>query len=379
MAGAVDAEVRLAELEWLVASALSADDAKDAKSAADFRERAAAMGRLIEERHSPYFARRAETLLATSVSTATSGTHDDGALAKAAESFYRQGNVDKALELYDQLFTQAGAAKQDAAAFDAAFTAAALEQQRSRFAAAAERFEKLAAALPRHVRAGEASLLAAYNLGQSLAAAADAKSAAAGLERYAALLKSHIAARPTDRTTTQARLWLAKVELQLRRPREALMVLQDAPPGDPSAEQVVAALRAAGDAELAASTKAADRSAAAEVYATALERFVPTTLDEKSSSSAHGGDRRGPLALALRRGPLCRGGGIVASVARDRRLACGRTPRGDRLARARRGRRGAARFGSATSRGGRRPVVGRRLADRRAAGRIGGAGSRGRS
>jgi hypothetical protein len=275
--GAVDPEVRLAEMEWLVASARAADEAKNAQAAADFRERAAAMARLIEERHTPYFARRAETLLATSIGASPAAAHDDGALAKAAESFYRQGNIDKTLELYDQLFAQAMAAKQADVAFNAAFTAAALEQQRSRFAIAGDRYEKLAAALPDHARAGEASLLAAFNLGQSLAGAADPAAATAGIERYAALLKTHIARRPTDRTTTQARLWLAKVHLQRREPREVVSLLRGVKASDPLAEQVVAILQQAGDAELTAAKTDAERAATAEVYAAALDGLRSTS------------------------------------------------------------------------------------------------------
>jgi hypothetical protein len=275
--GAADPEVRLAETEWLVASARAADEAKNAQAAADFRERAAAMARLIAERHTPYFARRAETLLATSIGASPSAVHDDGALAKAAESFYRQGNIDKALELYDQIFTQATAAKQADVAFNAAFTAAALEQQRSRFATAADRFEKLAVALPDHARAGEASLLAAFNLGQSLAGVTDVAAATAGIERYAVLLKAHIARRPTDRTTPQARLWLAKVHLQRREPREVVSLLRGVSASDLLAEQIVAVLQQAGDAELAAGKTAADRAAIAEVYAAALDGVRATS------------------------------------------------------------------------------------------------------
>ncbi len=231
-AAAVDPEVRLAELEWLIASASAAEKEGNAKDVADFRGRATAMAALVEARHSPYFARRAEALLASSVAGATTGGHDDGALAKAAESFYRQGNIEKALELYDQMFAQAQQKGNADGAFAAAFTAAALEQQRGKFAAASERFDRLAATLPQHARAGEASLLAAFNWGQSLAGAADDAMIQTGLDRYVGLLESHLQRHSMGGTAPQARLWLAKVYVQRKQYDAAIAQLRQVPAGD---------------------------------------------------------------------------------------------------------------------------------------------------
>ncbi|MBA4016253.1 MAG: hypothetical protein C0483_03600 [Pirellula sp.] len=269
----VDPEVRLAELEWLIASAAAAEKEGNAKNVADYRGRATAMASLIEERHSPYFARRAETLLASSVAGTTTGGHDDGALAKAAESFYRQGNIEKALELYDQMFAQAQQKGNSAGAFAAAFTAAALEQQRGKFAAASERFERLAATLPQHARAGEASLLAAFNWGQSLAAVADAAAGQVGLERYVGLLESHLQRHPMDKTASQARLWLAKVYVQRKQYDGAIAQLRQVPAGDALAAQAVEALQQAANLAMRAPRSAKERAAVADSYAEALRTF----------------------------------------------------------------------------------------------------------
>ena len=250
-AAAVEPEVRLAELEWLVFKARKAAEAGDQSAATDAQTKAAALARLIEERHSPYWARRAETLLAASVAAAPAQAHDDGALAQAAASFFRQGNVEKALELYDQMFVEAAAKKNADAAFSAAFTAAAVEQQRGRAQAAALRYEKLAAALPDHARAAEAQLLAAYNLGQSLTALADSAAIQAGLARYAQALEQHVRTWPSDRTSAQARVWLARVYLQQRRPADAAAVLRGVRPDDPLAAEAVGLVAEAAAAELA--------------------------------------------------------------------------------------------------------------------------------
>lgn len=272
-AATVDAEVRLAELEWLIASAAAAEKEGNAKSLADYRSRAAAMAGLIEERHSPYFARRAEALTASSVAAAAAGGHDDGALAKAAESFYRQGNISKALELYDQIFAQSRRKENADGAFAAAFTAAALEQQRGEFAAATERFESLAAAMPQHARAGEASLLAAFNWGRHLADATDPATIGPGLDRYVAMLESHLQRYSAGGTAPQARLWLAKVYIQRKQFDVAIAQLRQVPAGDLLAAQAVEALRQAVNSAIRVPRPAAERTAAAESYADALRTF----------------------------------------------------------------------------------------------------------
>ena len=312
-AAAVEPEVRLAELEWLVFEARKAAEAADKAAAADAQTKAAAMARLIEERHSPYWARRAETLLAASVAAAPAHAHDDGALAQAAASFFRQGNVEKALELYDQMFVEAAAKKNADAAFSAAFTAAAVEQQRGRAQAAALRYEKLAAALPEHPRAAEAQLLAAYNLGQSLTALSDSAAIQAGLARYAQALEQHVRTWPSDRTSAQARVWLARVYLQQRRTGDAATVLRVVPPADPLAAEAVGLIAQAAAAELAAAgpttsgpqtpgprTTDAAPPPAVEAYRQALSAFANGAAPAGATSPAARAAAREAAMLRLR-------------------------------------------------------------------------------
>ena len=313
-AAAVDPEVRLAELDWLIASAAAAEKEGNAKSVADYRSRATAMAALIEERHSPYFARRAEALLASSVVGATAGGHDDGALAKAAESFYRQGNIEKALELYDQIFAQAQQKGNTDGAFAAAFTAAALEQQRGKFAAASERFLRLSESLPQHARAGEASLLAAFNWGQSLAGATDAAAGQLGLERYVGLLESHLKFHAMDKTAPQARLWLAKVYVQRKQYDAAIAQLRQVPAGDMLAAQAVEALRQAASSAMRAPRSAAESAAAAESYADALRIY--------------GAVAPGAAPSAVGRAALRTAAELQLTYRDDRYLACAELLRG---------------------------------------------------
>jgi hypothetical protein len=72
-------------------------------------------------------------------------------------------------KLYDQAIAKADEAKQTEVAFSAAFTAAAIEQQRGRYAVAAERFLKLSTTRPEHRRAVEAHLAGIFNTAQTLA------------------------------------------------------------------------------------------------------------------------------------------------------------------------------------------------------------------
>lgn len=217
-ASSVDPDVRLAALEYLIASAAAEERAGRAPQAAEVRSRAEALTKSIAERQAPYWARKAEALTASavagSVATSTVG-HADSSLTAAAASFYRQNNFDKAIEIYDQLFAQAWSKRQQDVAFDAAFTAGAVEQQRKRHAAAAVRFEKLAATIAEHPRAAEAQLLAAYNTGLTLL---DAKpeELPAGLVNYARLLETQVKQWPAAKETDQARVWLGKLRMQQR-------------------------------------------------------------------------------------------------------------------------------------------------------------------
>lgn len=243
-------EVRLAVLEWLAASAVAADAAGRKEEGTDLRRRTTALAGLIAERHSAYWARRAEALAAGAVAAAPA-TDDVRQLLRAAETFYGQGNVDRALEVYDQAFLKAQETKQSEVAFQAGFTAAAVEQQRGRCDAAARRFGELAGRFADHPRIGEVRLAAAFNLAQGLTAANGAAETQAGLARYEAVLAEQIAAQPHAPATSQARWWLGRLQRQRGRNDEAAELFAAVDPSHPAAVDAVRAYATVRDEQLA--------------------------------------------------------------------------------------------------------------------------------
>lgn len=236
----VDPDVRLAVLEWMLATARAAAKANNSAEIEKRQQLAGAMARLIADRHSAYWARRAESLMATAIAASPVG--DVATLIKAAESLYQQGNADRAVELYDQAIAKADAAKQSDVAFNAAFTAAAIEQQRGRHAAAAGRYLQLAEAKRDHLRAAEAHLAGIFNTAQALAQAKDRNERDAGFARYDELLERHLAQWPQHSTTSQARLWLGRLRWTQNRFAAAVAAYAGVPPTDAQADEAVAQL-----------------------------------------------------------------------------------------------------------------------------------------
>jgi hypothetical protein len=199
-ATAASPEVRLAVLEWMLASSRVAAKENRTADATDWQNRAAALAKLIAERHSAHWARRAETLLAATAATAPTG--DVALLVKAAESFYQQGNLDRALEIYDRAFAKAMESRDESAAITAGLTAAAIERSRKRHDAAAGRLLKLVATLPEHARAPEAHLAAIYETAERLRDPTTVEKDL--LAEYSQLLDEHVRRWPLDPTAAQA-------------------------------------------------------------------------------------------------------------------------------------------------------------------------------
>jgi len=267
----VSADVQTAALEWMWAASAAAAKAGRETEARDWQTRAAALTRVIVERHPARWARRAETLSAAAA--ATSSTGDARVLLKAAESFYQQGNADRALEVYDQAATAAGTAGDANTAYEAGFTAAAIERTRRRHDAAAERLLKLVATLPQHARAGEAHLAAIYETAEQLRTAADPQTLIA---RYTQLLEDHVRRWPHDATTGHAYYLLGLLRLQQRNWSAAATALSQTPPDAPFAEQAIAALEKCYAADFAARQAAGKPTPMAEVEQ-ALKAFIGPT------------------------------------------------------------------------------------------------------
>lgn len=204
-AGQISPLLDLAQLEAFVAAWQAASAAQDQAGVERWQKLATAHVQQIEHAHGPYWMRRAELLLGRSVRN-TAGA-DVEALARAAASFYRSGQVAEALATYDRASLQAreeGAAER---AFELAFTAGAIEHDRKRHTDALQRFQELAHAQRTHPRAGEAHRLAIVNAAV-LARASQPEQRAAWLDRYQQMLEEHLAIWPRDASTDAVRIWL---------------------------------------------------------------------------------------------------------------------------------------------------------------------------
>ena len=237
IAGERSAELDFALLETMVTAWKAAANEEQDERASQYQARAVELVRDIDTLHGPYWSRRAETLLAGSVS-AMGGADDLTLLMRAAESFFRSGEIDEALATYDRLAGQAAEAKQAEQAFDAGFTAAAIEQDRGHHAEAAKRFRRLALSTPSHPKAGEAHLLAIYDTSQA------ARSDAVTSDEYRSLLEEHLDTWPDAPSANQVRIWLGRLHERELHWADAISAYQGVSPDHSQyAETIEATLR----------------------------------------------------------------------------------------------------------------------------------------
>jgi TolA-binding protein len=206
----ITADLDYAILQVYLAAWRAAANGNRPDDAAQWENRAAQLVAEIDASFGQYWSRRAEMLLAGSV-TRAGGTQNLTVLVRAAESFYRSGQFERSLEAYDRAARQAREEKQDLA-FDYAYTAAAIEQQRGRHAEAAERFRAVALDKVTNAKAADAHLLAIYNLALAVQDGAKRPDTPAANGRskpaYVELLEEHLVRWPRSPTTSQARIWL---------------------------------------------------------------------------------------------------------------------------------------------------------------------------
>lgn len=231
------ADLDFACLEVSVEVWRAASEAHDREQSLAWQDRAASLAGQIEQRHGPYWGRRADVLLAEGIG---GGGENLTVLVRAAESFYRSGQVDRALAAYDRAAELAATSKQPDVAFDEAYTAAAIEQERGRRRQAAERFRRLALSAPAHPKASEAHLLAIYNSAQAQNdPAPDEPSPSVG--DYRALLDEHLQRWPTAASANQARIWLGRAHEHAKKWADAIAAYRGVTPDD---EQAAAAVEA---------------------------------------------------------------------------------------------------------------------------------------
>lgn len=204
-------ELDLARLEALLALSTAAENGRRvaadqrvpaAELAKQYQHQAAQLAESLEQSHGHYWGGRAGRLLLAAVPRGTAVSAE--LLGRAADDLYLQGRTDEALAAYDDAAHQARARGDHNGAFQLAYKAALVEQQRKRNAAAATRLRILAKNLPTHRDAAAAHLLAAWNVAQ------DRDSRAASDGAYQELLAEHLAMWPTSESADQARLWLGQ-------------------------------------------------------------------------------------------------------------------------------------------------------------------------
>ncbi len=234
--GVIDADFDLAHLETWLAAWRESLDANQKEDAAQWQEKAVATVKDIERLHSPYWARRAEALLAKNVTGA--GVPGDLALRiRSAQGLYRQGQIDEAVNAYDgaaALAEQQGRLEQ---AFDWRFTAASIEHQRKHFPEAKRRFRELALSQTKHPRAGDAHLMAIYDAAQQARQSSPVK-----LDEYASLIREHLENWPHAASANQARWYLGRLRQFERKWPEAVAALAGIEVGDEHHAEAVAAM-----------------------------------------------------------------------------------------------------------------------------------------
>ncbi len=198
---ATSAEWDLAVLEADLTAWNEAATAKRTEEVTLWQNQATQQVATIDARHGAYWSRRAEMLLAALVSS-SSGSSSLAALALSAEAFYRQKEFDLALSKYDELSAQAQREGQLQRAFDAAYTAAAIEQSRDKLAEAAVRFRRAALLAPTFDRAAPAHLAAIWALARAHREPTDEQ-----IKHYLAWLEEHLQQWPNTATADQAWLW----------------------------------------------------------------------------------------------------------------------------------------------------------------------------
>ncbi len=203
--GTLRPERDLVEFEILLAAWKQVANEKSALKEQDWLRQAREALRHIENTHGAYWGERAEAILISQTKTLGSKPGTE-LLRRAADRFYLQGKLDDAINQYDQAADEARALNQSLEAFELSFKAALVCQKKLEHEQARQRLRKLALIDPKMSRAGEAHLLAIWNLAQVVRQ----DSARAG--DYRQLLEEHLQNWPTGATASTANSWLAKLE-----------------------------------------------------------------------------------------------------------------------------------------------------------------------
>ena len=212
-------ELDFAGLELTLAAA------KNGADPAAWKNRAVALAELIEQRHGPYWSRRANVRLLDqlAVAGAPGEPGDWRLLSRSADRLYQSGDRDKAIEAYEKAGQAAMAAGQAEEAFALSYKAALTDHQQKRRLSAAQRFQALALRQASHANAPQTHVLAIWNASQLLGE--DAAEA-----RYQALMEEHLQKWPTSSTADSVRLWLGNLRERRSQPAQAMALYRAVSP-----------------------------------------------------------------------------------------------------------------------------------------------------
>lgn len=200
--GVTSADYDFGLFETLLALWRTAAEAKDEITSKKYQEQTLNLTKFLDETHGPYWSRRADQLLVRSQHGGAGAGME--VLSRTADSLYLKKEYDQAVAAYDQAADQARAADNAEGAFQLAYKAALVQEQREKHGDAAGRFRALAVAQTAHKEAPASHLRGAWNQAKEAAGNADAEQA------YLALLAEQIATWPESESAAQARLWLGK-------------------------------------------------------------------------------------------------------------------------------------------------------------------------
>ncbi|MCA9221984.1 MAG: hypothetical protein KDA71_16755 [Planctomycetales bacterium] len=298
------ADVDLALLEAHLAKWTAANSANDEKSADEWRKKSLALVDYVQQTHGAYWGRRAELLL-IQVAGHTGGDGDVEVLRRTADNLYLKGQMDEALAAYDQASGLARQQGDEAAAFDLAYKAAMLQQQRQNLADSRERLQRLSTDMAQHSAAAKAHLLAAWMAAQLV------RARQLELNEYLADLETQRRLWPADATTDQARLWQAAVLEQQQAWHAAASIYEEVPPQSAQfADALTAAARnvrrllaepAASDSQspIAGHLSYLETIAGSDAASVELRRQAALTAAEVALQLPTGGYARAERALTM--------------------------------------------------------------------------------
>jgi tetratricopeptide (TPR) repeat protein len=299
MGDARSPELDFAWLEALLAFARTAAEGKrvladdrtpPAELARKYQQQAADSAKFLEQTYGPHWGQRASQLLTTALPRGAVASVE--LLSRAADSLYLKGDFDRAIATYDDAVGQARGKSDFQSAFELAYKAALVEQQRGHHMPAANRLRILAKNMPTHPQAPQAHLLAAWNTAQQSRADPTATN------DYDELLAEHLSLWPAAESADQARMWLGKYRETKADWRGAIAAYSTVSRASPHYASAISALARPWREELATPAAAGQPTADAAGQAILFFRQAVTGPENRWPERWTEADRTAALAAA---------------------------------------------------------------------------------